>query len=85
MIPGASLEDDAAGALLYQFPNTCLKYVSALVKALNQDPYVKAWGLSQTTLEQVFLSVIRAVAPSEEDRPPRIDTSNFLKNSKTQD
>jgi hypothetical protein len=65
LIPGAKLEDDSAGALLYQFPNSSLPYVSTLVKTLNTDPYVKGWGLSQTTLEQVFLSVIRH--PDESD------------------
>ena len=84
LVPGAKLEDDSAGALLYQFPNSCLSYVSSLVKALNQDPYAKAWGLSQTTLEQVFLSVIRAVDPTDEERPLkliRIETNDSLKSA----
>lgn len=56
-IPGATLEDDSAGALLYQFPNSSLSFVSGLVKTLNFDPYVKGWGLSQTTLE-VWLNML---------------------------
>jgi hypothetical protein len=59
LIPPATLEDDSAGALLYQFPYSALPFVPELVKSLNLDPYVKAWAVSQTTLEQVFLSVIR--------------------------
>jgi hypothetical protein len=68
-MPGAVLEDDSAGALLYQFPNSSLKYVGKLVEKLNTDPFVKGWGLSQTTLEQVFLSVVRNSDPSESTRP----------------
>jgi hypothetical protein len=57
----AVLEDDSAGALLYQFPNSSLTYIGKLVEKLNVNPFVKGWGLSQTTLEQVFLSVVRNV------------------------
>jgi hypothetical protein len=68
-MPGAILEDDSAGALLYQFPNSSLKYVGKLVEKLNTDPFVKGWGLSQTTLEQVFLSVVRNADSNESTRP----------------
>ena len=64
-IPGCLLEDDSAGALLYQFPNTSLPYVSALIKIMNSNPIFKSWGMSQTTLEQVFLSVIRSADKEE--------------------
>lgn len=59
-IPGCTLEDDSAGALLYQFPNSSISYVSALIKIMNATPIFKSWGISQTTLEQVFLAVVRA-------------------------
>ncbi|KAJ3314893.1 ATP-binding cassette sub- A member 1 [Boothiomyces sp. JEL0838] len=58
-MPDAELEDASAGALLYQFPFSSLPNVSLLVKTLNSDPFVKSWGISQTTLEQVFLTITR--------------------------
>jgi hypothetical protein len=67
-MPGATLDDDAAGALLYQFPNSCLPQVGTLVQELNLDPYVKGWGLSQTTLEQVFLTVVRNADKAESSK-----------------
>ena len=63
IVDGAILEDDAAGSLLYCFPNSSLIYVGKLVDYLNSVSFVKSWGLSQTTLEQVFLSVVRAATP----------------------
>ena len=60
IVEGAIMEDDAAGALLYCFPNSSLVHVGNLVEYLNSVAFVKSWGLSQTTLEQVFLSVVRA-------------------------
>ena len=54
------LEDDAAGSLLYSFPSSSLQYMSKVVEYLNSVPFVKSWGLSQTSLEQVFLTVIRS-------------------------
>jgi hypothetical protein len=64
-IPGCILEDDSAGALLYQFPNTSLQFVSTLIKTMNSNPIFKSWGMSQTTLEQVFLAVVRAADKEE--------------------
>ena len=64
-IPECTLEDDSAGALLYQFPNSSLPYVSSLIKTMNSNPIFKSWGMSQTTLEQVFLSVIRSADKEE--------------------
>ncbi|KAJ3275448.1 ATP-binding cassette sub- A member 1 [Terramyces sp. JEL0728] len=58
-MPDAELEDASAGALLYQFPFSSLPSVSLLVKTLNADASVKSWGISQTTLEQVFLTITR--------------------------
>lgn len=66
-IPGSQLEDDSAGALLYQFPNTSLQYVSKVIKTLSAEENIKGWGISQTTLEQVFLSVIRGAEKEERE------------------
>jgi ABC-type multidrug transport system ATPase subunit len=61
MLPEAKLEDDSAGALIYQFPPTALKSIPKLVEWLeqNKDGLVKSWGISQSTLEEVFLKLIR--------------------------
>jgi ABC-type multidrug transport system ATPase subunit len=57
MVPGAVLEDDSAGALIYQFPLSSTPSIPNFVKWLesNSEGMVKAWGISQTTLEEVFL------------------------------
>ncbi|KAI8919679.1 P-loop containing nucleoside triphosphate hydrolase protein [Entophlyctis helioformis] len=61
MIPGANLEDDSAGALIYQFPSSSTSSIPEFVKWLeqNKDGLVKSWGISQSTLEEVFLKLIR--------------------------
>ena len=61
MIPGAKLEDDSAGALIYQFPASSISVIPKFVEWLedNKDGAVKSWGISQSTLEEVFLKLIR--------------------------
>ncbi len=61
LLPDAKLEDDSAGALIYKFPVTSLKSIPAFVEWLenNKDGLVKSWGISQSTLEEVFLKLIR--------------------------
>ncbi|KAK6097421.1 hypothetical protein MT418_003039 [Batrachochytrium dendrobatidis] len=65
-VPGATLEDDSAGALIYQFPVSSTNRIPALVRHLdsNLDGLVRAWGISQTTLEEVFLRIIRDANPN---------------------
>jgi len=60
MVPGIHLADDSAGALIYDFNNEQAKYIPRFVKYLDENPdkYVNTWGMSQTTLEEVFLNVI---------------------------
>ncbi|KAI8909842.1 hypothetical protein EDD86DRAFT_190712 [Gorgonomyces haynaldii] len=59
MIPGAQLEDDSAGALIYQFksPDAIPQFIKFLED--NSEGLVKTWGISQSTLEEVFLKLIR--------------------------
>lgn len=61
LIPNAKLEDDSAGALIYQFPAGSTSAIPAFVQWLEQekDGLVKSWGISQSTLEEVFLKLIR--------------------------
>jgi ABC-type multidrug transport system ATPase subunit len=61
-VPEAEMEDDSAGALIYRVPVDFTSRVPALVKILESDlgkKLVQSWGLSQTTLEEVFLKLIR--------------------------
>jgi len=60
MVPGIHLADDSAGALIYDFGEEQSQYVPKFVKYLDENPdgYVNNWGMSQTTLEEVFLYVI---------------------------
>nr|KAJ3412950.1 ATP-binding cassette sub- A member 1 [Polyrhizophydium stewartii] len=61
MIPEALLEDASAGALLFQFPPSSISVVPRLVQWLeqNKDGLVRSWGISQSTLEEVFLKLVR--------------------------
>jgi len=60
-VPGAKMEDDSAGALIYNFTKEQLKYIPEFIKYLdtNPDNLISNWGVSQTTLEEVFLLVIQ--------------------------
>ena len=60
-VPGATLEDDSAGALIYQFPSSSTHAIPGFVKWLEEakKTIVKNWGISQSTLEEVFLKLIR--------------------------
>lgn len=62
-MPEAFLEDDSAGALIYQFPLSSIRYIPRFITWLESKrdgaEIVKAWGISQTTLEEVFLRLIR--------------------------
>lgn len=61
--PSLTLEDDSAGALIFNLPTEQVVEIPPLVKYLDADPdgIVRAWGLSQATLEEVFLALIRGV------------------------
>jgi len=60
MVPGIHLADDSAGALIYDLSYDQANYIPKFVKYLDENPdqYVNSWGMSQTTLEEVFLNVI---------------------------
>ncbi|EPZ35947.1 hypothetical protein ROZALSC1DRAFT_26676 [Rozella allomycis CSF55] len=63
----ARLEDDTAGSILYQLSPEATTVIPDFVQFLESDlpeaKLVKAWGISQTTLEEVFLSIIRKANP----------------------
>ena len=65
MVPSAVLEDDSAGSLIYQFQSESISMIPRFVNYLEQNPdrLIKAWGISHSTLEEVFLKLIRAANP----------------------
>ncbi|KAJ3192478.1 ATP-binding cassette sub- A member 1 [Irineochytrium annulatum] len=69
-VPGATLEDDSAGALIFQFPTASSKAIPPFIKYLdaNPDELFSSWGISQTTLEEVFLKLIRDANEEEKGR-----------------
>ena len=68
-LPEGILEDDAAGSLLYQLPRDATGRLGPFVRILEEAELgesqelakgvVQNWGVSQTTLEEVFLKLIR--------------------------
>ena len=66
LVPGAKLEDDSAGALMFEFAGDSVGRIPDLIRVLETESAslgVQAWGISQTTLEEVFLNVIREANP----------------------
>jgi len=65
-VPNVVVEDESAGALIFQFPNESKGSIPEFVEWLEgeKESGVKAWGISQTTLEEVFLKIIRSCNPN---------------------
>jgi hypothetical protein len=65
-VPNVVVEDESAGALIFQFPNTSKSTIPDFVDWLETEKAngVKTWGISQTTLEEVFLKIIRDANPN---------------------
>ena len=70
LVPGSILEDDSAGALIYQCPPTAMPYIPNFVSWIEQntEKRIKNWGISQSTLEEVFLKLIRSVNPTFQNK-----------------
>ncbi|CAG8489659.1 3135_t:CDS:2, partial [Dentiscutata erythropus] len=72
-VPAAKLEDDSAGSLIYELPLSVLPALPSFIQWLeeneemsNSEPgkkLVKAWGVSQKSLEEAFLKLIRDANP----------------------
>ncbi|TPX33176.1 hypothetical protein SmJEL517_g03814 [Synchytrium microbalum] len=64
-VPDAILEDESAGAMIFQFPPSSTPAIPAFVKYLDSqsdsksDGLVRAWSISNTSLEEVFLKLLR--------------------------
>ncbi|EPZ36999.1 P-loop containing nucleoside triphosphate hydrolase domain-containing protein [Rozella allomycis CSF55] len=61
----AKLEDETAGSLIYNISPNEVPYIPKFVDYLetNPDGLIKAWGISHSTLEDVFLRIIREANP----------------------
>lgn len=67
-IPSASLLDDSGGSLVFSIPVMRIQELNAFFKILENKDHdeqaktlkriVADWGLSHTTLEEVFMKVI---------------------------
>ncbi|KAF9433181.1 ATP-binding cassette sub- A member 1 [Entomortierella beljakovae] len=74
-VPDCILKDDSAGALLYHFPPSSVGSIPRLVEWLESNgassvmdsstekPLILGYGISQTSLEEVFLKLIRDANP----------------------
>ncbi|CAG8465050.1 7477_t:CDS:2 [Paraglomus occultum] len=70
----AKLEDDSAGALIYEIPASSMHILPNLImwmednkEASTAEPtkkLIKAWGVSQKSLEEAFLRLIREANPN---------------------
>ncbi|TPX32073.1 hypothetical protein SmJEL517_g04789 [Synchytrium microbalum] len=69
-VPDAVLEDDSAGALTFVLPLSSTPAIPAFVKEyLDSNPdVIRSWGISQSSLEEVFLKIIRASNPKGYNR-----------------
>ncbi|KAI9595520.1 hypothetical protein BDF19DRAFT_440751 [Syncephalis fuscata] len=58
IVPTARLHDATAGSLVYQIPS--LTNLTNLIRYVEDNPHglVQGWGITQTTLEEVFLRII---------------------------
>jgi len=76
-VPGIKLEDDSAGALIFNVPQASLQDLPELVHYLDgkTNTKIREWGISQTTLEEVFLHLIREVNPTGADHRQKKKTA----------
>ncbi|KAI8053322.1 hypothetical protein BDF22DRAFT_683893 [Syncephalis plumigaleata] len=60
-MPGVVLADNSAGALIYQCSPREMPRMPEFLRYLESrtNPLIRSWGVSQTTLEEVFLLLVR--------------------------
>lgn len=64
--PSAVLEDESAGSLTYQFLEKDADKIPLFIRHIDKSStgLIRNWGISQSTLEEVFLKVIRDANPN---------------------
>ncbi|CAG8573287.1 3953_t:CDS:2 [Acaulospora colombiana] len=85
-LPGVNLEDDSAGALIYEMPISSLPTLPPFIKWLEENDemsesepgkkLIRAWGVSQKSLEEAFLRLIRNANPKGYDAYERLEETN---------
>ncbi|KAI9597443.1 hypothetical protein BDF19DRAFT_435110 [Syncephalis fuscata] len=75
-IPGATLTDNSAGALIYQCSPQEMSRMPELLRHLESrnNQLIRSWGVSQTTLEEVFLLLIRGAMEEAKSKKKLIDS-----------
>jgi hypothetical protein len=73
-IPGVILADNSVGALIYQCSPREMPRMPEFLRYLELkiNPLIRSWGVSQTTLEEVFLLLVRQ-AMEEAKIPTQIE------------
>jgi hypothetical protein len=63
--PEAILQDETSTTLVYQVLPDSSRAVPKIIRYLehNPDEYIKGWGITNTTIEDVFLRVIKEANP----------------------
>ena len=61
MLPNAELEDSMPGNFTYRIPTQGFKMSTMLSELLEnkENMNIKDWGISQTSLEDVFLNIVK--------------------------
>jgi hypothetical protein len=58
IVPTAKMHDETSNTLVYQVPSTT--NLTNLIRYFEDNPHglVHSWGITQTTLEDVFLRIV---------------------------
>jgi hypothetical protein len=73
MIPQATLLDESAGSMLYSIPFTCTEQITAFLEDFEANKEIRLLvediSISNSTLEEVFISVTKDSEENEEGDP----------------
>ena len=66
LMPGAALRDSINGVATFDVPkaNVVMSKLFAQMESNKQELHIKDWGLSHTTLEEVFLKIVSDTIPT---------------------
>ena len=66
LLPGAAVRDSINGVVTFDVPkaNVVMSKLFAQMESNKQELHIKDWGLSHTTLEEVFLKIVSDTIPT---------------------